>query len=62
MSAIICCLDGGSVSERSQDSRLVETAGLPMRSPSSSASSIFSLIQPQESPTSDYWLGVNICI
>ena len=29
----VCCLFGGSVSERSQGSRLVETAGLPMGSP-----------------------------
>jgi hypothetical protein len=28
-----CCLVGGSVSERSQESRLVETAGLPMGLP-----------------------------
>ena len=37
---------GGSASERSQRSSLVETAGLPMGSPSSSASSSLSLIQP----------------
>jgi hypothetical protein len=30
--------------------------------PSSSASSSFSFIQPQASPTSVHWLGVNICI
>jgi len=35
------------VSERSRASRSVETAGLPMGPPSPSASSSFSLIQPQ---------------
>ena len=40
-----CCLVGGSVFERSQESRLVETAGLPMGSPTSSASSRLSPIQ-----------------
>ena len=39
ISASVCCLVGGSVSEISQDSRRVETAGLPMLLPSSSASS-----------------------
>jgi hypothetical protein len=43
------------VSEKSQGSRLVETAGLP----SFSASSSLSLIQPHGSPTSVYWLGVS---
>jgi hypothetical protein len=42
--ACICSLVDGSVSERSQESRLVETAGLPMGLPSSSASSSFSNI------------------
>ena len=60
--ARLCCLVGGSVSERSQGSRLVETAGLPMGLPSSSASSSFSLIQSQESPASVHWLGIIICI
>ena len=55
-SAGVCCLVGGSVSERSRASRLVETAGLPMGSPSFS----FSLIQPQGSPASVHWLGVSI--
>ena len=54
---LVCCLVGGSVSERSQGSRLVETAGLPMGS-SSSASSSLSLIQPQESLAS---VGLGIC-
>jgi hypothetical protein len=44
-----CCLVGGSVSERSQGSRLVETAGFLMGLLSSSVSSSFSLIQPQDS-------------
>jgi hypothetical protein len=39
MSAGVCCLVGGSESERSQWSKLVETAGLPIGSPFSSASS-----------------------
>jgi len=47
----VSCLVGGSESKRSQGPRFVETAGLPMRSPSSSTSSSFSLIQPQGSPT-----------
>jgi hypothetical protein len=47
ISAGICCQVGGcSVSDISGYG-LVETAGLPMRLPSSSASSSFSLIQPQ---------------
>jgi hypothetical protein len=62
ISAGVCCLVGGSVSERSQGSRLIETAGLPMGSPSSSASSSLSLIQPQGPWTSDQWLGVSICV
>jgi hypothetical protein len=60
ISSGICCLVGGSVSERSRGSRSVETSGLPIGSPS--ASSSFFLIQPQGSPTSANWLGVNICI
>jgi hypothetical protein len=55
-------LVGGSVSERSQSSRLIGTAGLPMGSPSSSASSSLSLIQLQGSLTSFHWLGISICI
>jgi hypothetical protein len=35
--ASVCCLVGDSVSERSQESRLIETAGIPMGSSSSSA-------------------------
>ena len=48
--------------ERSLKSRLVETAGLPLGSPSSSPSSTLSLIQPQWSPVSVHGLGVSICI
>ena len=44
---------------RDPRSRLVETDGLPMGLSSSSASSIFSLIQPQGSPASVLWLGTN---
>jgi hypothetical protein len=41
------------VSKRSKGSELVETAGLPLGSPSSSSSSFsLFLIQPQGSPTS----------
>jgi hypothetical protein len=53
--ALECCLVGGSVSERSQWSRLVETDGLPMGPPFSSASSSLSLIQPQGSFMSVQW-------
>jgi hypothetical protein len=60
-SAAICYLLSGSVSERSQGSGIVETAGLPMELPSSSSSSL-SLIQPQGSPTSAQWLAIGICI
>ena len=45
----VCCLVGGSVSERSQESGLVKTAGIPMESSSSSASSSLSIIQPRGS-------------
>jgi hypothetical protein len=38
ISAGVCCLFGGSMSERSQGSRLVETAGSPTESSFSSAS------------------------
>jgi hypothetical protein len=50
------------VSERSGESRLVETADLPIGSVSSSASSSLSLVQPQWSPASVHWLGVSICL
>jgi hypothetical protein len=43
----ICCLFGVSVSERSQGFRVVGTAGLSRGSLTSSASSSFSLVQPQ---------------
>jgi hypothetical protein len=62
ISPSVRCLVGGSVSERSQGSRLVETAGLPMGSFSSLASSSFSLIQQQGSLISVHWLGVSMCI
>jgi hypothetical protein len=42
--ASACCLSGASVTERSQGSRLVESASLPMETPSSSNSSSLSLI------------------
>jgi hypothetical protein len=53
------CLVGDSVFERFWGSRLVETAGPPMRLPSSSSSSPFP-IQSQGTPASVHWLGVNI--
>jgi hypothetical protein len=43
-------------------SRLIETAGPPTESPSSSASFSLFLIQPQELAASVHWLGANICI
>ena len=60
--ASLCCLIDGLVSERSQGSKLVETAGLPMGSPSSTTSSSLSLIQPQGSLASVHQLGISICI
>jgi hypothetical protein len=63
ISAGVCCLVGVLVSKRSQDSRLIETAGPPTGPPPPpSASSSFSLIQPLESAASVHWLGANICI
>ena len=62
ISAGICCLVGCPVSERYQGSRLIETAGPPKGSPSSLASSIFPLIQPQGSAVSVHSLGTNICV
>ena len=50
-SAPVCCMVGGSVSERSQGSSLVKMADLPMGSPFSASSSL-SLIKPQGSLTS----------
>ena len=55
ISAGICCLVGGPVSERSRGYRLIETAGLPTGSPPSSASSSFPLIQPLGSAASVHW-------
>jgi hypothetical protein len=62
---ISCCMQlswWSSVCEISRGSRLIETVGPPTRSPSSSASSRFSLIQPQGSAASIYYLSVNIFI
>jgi hypothetical protein len=44
--APVCCLVGGSVSQSSLGSRLVETASIHMGSPSSFASSFHPLIPP----------------
>jgi hypothetical protein len=49
------------VYERSLRFRFVETAGLPMGSPSRSTSWSLSLIQTQGLPTSVRWLGSSIC-
>jgi hypothetical protein len=57
-----CCLVGGSVSKKSQRSGLVDTAGLPTGSPSSSASCSLFPIQPHRSLASAHWLGVSACI
>jgi hypothetical protein len=62
ISAGVCCLVDDPVFERPQWFRLIETAGPPTGSPSSSASSSFSLIQPQGSAASVRWLGVNISL
>jgi hypothetical protein len=47
ISAGVWCLVGGTISKRSQGSRLIETAGRSTDSFSSSGSNSFSLIQPQ---------------
>jgi hypothetical protein len=60
--ARIGCLVGGSVSGSSQGFMLVETAGLPMGSPSSLAPSVLPLIPPQGSLTSVQQLGITIYI
>ena len=57
ISVSICCLIGDTVSE-SQRSWFVETVVLSMELPSSSTSSILSLIQTQGSLNLVYWLGV----
>jgi hypothetical protein len=44
---LICCLVGDPMSERSQRSRFIENDGSPTGSPSYSAPSSFSLIQPK---------------
>jgi len=62
ISAAACCLVSDPVSERSQGSRIIETAGPPSGLSSSSASSSFFLIQLEESAASVHWLGVHICI
>jgi hypothetical protein len=54
----MCCLDRGTVPERFRVSRIVDTAGLPIGSPSSSVSSSLSLIQPQGFLTSVHWLSI----
>ena len=51
-----------SVLLQEKDYCIVVTADLPMGSPSSSASSSLSQIQPQVCMASVHWLGVSICI
>jgi hypothetical protein len=58
ISAGIYCLVGVPVFERSQESRLIETACPPTGSPSFSASSSFSLIQPQGLGVSVSWVQI----
>jgi hypothetical protein len=48
------------VTKRSWKSRLVETAGLPIRSLYTSTSSSISPIKPQWSLASDHWFGASI--
>ena len=60
--ACVCQQVGSSLSERSKESWLVESACFPMGSPSSSSASTHFLIQQQGSQTSVHWLGVSICV
>ena len=62
-----CMLPGCvPMSKRSQGSILIETAGFPTGSPSTSASSSFSLIQPQGLPASvhfcSFFLFLFVCL
>ena len=57
ISASICCLDSGSVTQKSTGSRSVGIVGLPTGSHSSSASSCFPLIQPLGSLAFVHCLG-----
>ena len=58
--ALICCLVGSSVSGSSQGSRLVKTAGLPIRSPSPFAPFVLPF-NHRGSLISALWLNVSIC-
>ena len=58
----VCCMVGGTVSERSQRFSSVETYSLPMSPHSSSASISFFPSQLEGSPASVHWLGAIICI
>jgi len=62
MPAGVCSLVAELVFERSRGNRLIETAGPPTGLASSSASSRFSLIQPEESAASIHCLGAPIYI
>jgi hypothetical protein len=62
ITSVLCCLVGGPWFERSQESKLSETAGPPTGLPPSSASSSFPLIQLHGSAASVHWLGTNIYI
>jgi hypothetical protein len=58
----ICYLVGGSVSESSQGSRLLDFVGLPMKFLSSSRPSILHQTFPEGCLTSVQYLAVGICI
>jgi hypothetical protein len=58
----VCFLFSGPVFERSWGFRLIETAGPPTGSPSSSTSFSLSLIQPQGWAASVHWLSATICL
>ena len=47
----VCCLVGGSVSGSSQRSKLVETTGLPIGSPSSASILLLFFFYPSPNPT-----------
>jgi hypothetical protein len=59
--ASVCCLVGGSVSERSQESGFVESAGFTELTTSLDSFTLF-LIQPQLFLNTVHWLHVNIFI
>jgi hypothetical protein len=60
--AHVCCLVDGSVSEISQGLELVKTAGLPIGTYSSSASSSLTLFQPEGTQPIGWVLSICICL